>query len=67
VNDGITLPHQRIDRLLSAGGAITKLGGVDHALDPVLLFEDFVQLLQEGIRVVLAVFQEPDDFAGDTG
>jgi hypothetical protein len=26
-----------------------------------------VQLLQEGIRVVLAVFQEPDDFAGNTG
>jgi hypothetical protein len=45
VNDGITLRHQRGDRLLGAGGAITKLGGIDHALDPVLQFEDFVQLL----------------------
>ncbi len=42
VNDGITLRHQRGDCLLGAGGAIIKLGGVDHALDPVLLFEDFV-------------------------
>src|SRR5262245_12524141 len=67
VNDGITLRHQRGDRLLGARGAITKLGGIDHALDPILLFEDFVQLLQEGIRVILAVFQEPDDFASDTG
>src|SRR5262249_31408100 len=58
VNDGITLRYQRVDRLLGAGGAITKLGGIDHALDPILLFEDFVQLLQKGIGVVLAVFQE---------
>ena len=42
VNDGITLRHQRIDRLLGTRGAITKLGGIDHPLDPVLLFEDFV-------------------------
>jgi hypothetical protein len=42
VNDGITLRHQRGERLLGAGSAITKLGGVDHALDPVLLFENFV-------------------------
>jgi len=45
VNDGITLRHQRVDRLLCARGTITKLGGVDHPLDPVLQFEDFVQLL----------------------
>jgi hypothetical protein len=45
VNDGIALRHQRGDRFLGAWGAITKLGGVDHPLDPVLLFEDFVQLL----------------------
>src|SRR5215467_12947697 len=67
VNDGITLRYQRGDRLLDARSAIAKLGGIDHALDPVFLFEDFVQLLQEGIRVVLAVFQESDDFADDTG
>jgi hypothetical protein len=42
VNDGITLRHQRVDRLLGAGGTITELGGVDHALDPVLLCKDFV-------------------------
>jgi hypothetical protein len=45
VNDGITLRHQRVDRLLGARGAITKLGGIDHPLDPIRLFEDFVQLL----------------------
>ena len=42
VNDGITLRHQRGDCLLSARGAITKLGGVDYPFDPILLFEDFV-------------------------
>jgi hypothetical protein len=45
MNDGITLRHQRVDRLLGAGGTITKLGGVNHPLDPILQFEDFVQLL----------------------
>ena len=45
VNDGITLRHQRGECLLGAGSAVTKLGGVDYALDPVLLLEDFVQLL----------------------
>ena len=45
VNNGIALRHQRGDGLFGAGGAITKLGGVDHALDPVLLCEDSVQLL----------------------
>jgi len=45
MNDGITLRHQRGECLLGAGSAVTKLGGVDYALDPVLLLEDFVQLL----------------------
>ena len=42
VNNGITLRHQRVDRLRGAGGTVTELGSVDHPLDPVLLFEDFV-------------------------
>ena len=42
VDDGITLQHQRVDRLSGTGGAVAELGRVDDFLDPIRLFQDFL-------------------------
>src|SRR5262249_28778997 len=67
VDDGIALRHQCVDRLRGAGGTVAEFSRVDHLPSPILLFQDFLQLLQESIGVVLAIFQETDDLAGDAG
>lgn len=40
VDNGITLQHQRVERLCGTGGAIAKLGRVDDLLDPICLFQN---------------------------
>ncbi len=67
VDNGITLLHQRLNRLRGAGGAVGELAGVDDLLDAVLLLQDVLQLVQERIRVVLPVFEHTDDLALQAG
>ena len=38
VDDGITLQHQRLERLRGTGGAVAELGRVDDLCDPIFLF-----------------------------
>src|SRR5215471_1534529 len=67
MDDGITLRHERVDRLSGAGGTVAEFGRVDYLLGAILMFENVLQLLQERFGVVLAVFQDTDDLARDTG
>src|SRR5215467_10668321 len=67
MDDGITLRHESVDRLNGAGGAVAEFGRIDYLLGAVLIFENVLQLLQERLGVVLAVFQDTDDLASDTG
>jgi hypothetical protein len=67
VNHHVALFGQRIQGFPGAGRAIAELGGVYHFLSAVILHEDLLQLLEEGICVVLPVFQKTDHFALEAG
>ena len=67
VDNHVALLGQGFQGLGGAGGAVAELGGVDDLVRAVVVDEDFLQLVEEGVGVVLAVFEEADGLAAEAG
>ena len=63
----VALLGQRVQRLGGAGRAVAEFMGVDDLVRAVVVDQDVLEFVQEGVGVVFAVLQEADYLAAKTG